>query len=141
MAVEAGEDEDLFDASNAALESARSTNALANSAWYKTTSFFMFLTDISRRMDRFCIIEYFFEKRNVPMFHCRWFIHGSKTLLAETSSPSTLFLMNKCDDNPVTSILQHCAIHRLYPGERQPTFEMESVFYYRYARTSLFFPS
>ncbi|PPR01483.1 hypothetical protein CVT26_015106 [Gymnopilus dilepis] len=60
----------------------------------------------------FCQIRYFFEipskSGTVKMFHGHWFMHGSKTLLQETSHSKALYLLNQCDDNPVTSIFRKC---------------------------------
>lgn len=54
------------------------------------------------------------------MFHCRWFSHGSQTILAETANPQALFLLDECDDNPVDCILQKITVRHLGAGVLEP---------------------
>ncbi|KAF9265676.1 S-adenosyl-L-methionine-dependent methyltransferase [Marasmius fiardii PR-910] len=76
----------------------------------------------------FCKISYFFDDYNdtdsrtgLPLkkFHGQWFNHGHKTYLQETAHSRGLFLLPKCDDNPVAAIFRRCKIRFLGPGENE----------------------
>ncbi|KAF9469258.1 hypothetical protein BDZ94DRAFT_1244081 [Collybia nuda] len=102
--VNPGDDEDMIRARNADSDAAQSINSYANRLW-------------------FCRICYFFETtengRNVKMFHGQWFVHGSKTILQETAHSKSLYLTNKCEDNPIASIFKKCNIRMMGPGDEE----------------------
>lgn len=88
-------------------------------------------------LQRFCVIQYFYEEKRQKYFHGRWFEHGAKTILAETANPQGLFLTNECDDNLVSSILQKVEVRRLRQSEMEPVMIDKldvgsSNFHYRY---------
>lgn len=72
-------------------------------------------------MCRFCRICYFFEQdkkgKPIKMFHGQWFVHGSKTILQETAHSKSLYLTNKCEDNPAASIYMKCKLTMLLPDD------------------------
>lgn len=75
-------------------------------------------------MCRFCRICYFFEEQDergkpIKMFHGQWFVHGSKTILQETAHSKSLYLMNKCEDNPTASIYMKCKLTMLLPDDEE----------------------
>ena len=51
------------------------------------------------------------------MFHGQWYSHGSKTILQETAHSKSLFLMNKCEDNPTASIFKKCSVRMIGPED------------------------
>lgn len=53
------------------------------------------------------------------MFHGQWFTHGSKTILQETAHSKSLYLTNKCEDNPTASIFKKCNISIMGPGDEE----------------------
>ncbi|KAF5380878.1 hypothetical protein D9615_004125 [Tricholomella constricta] len=93
--VNPGDDEDTRRAQNAKADASQSPNSYANRLW-------------------FCRICYFFETivdgQFVKMFHGQWFVHGSKTILQETAHSKSLFLLYKCEDNPIASIFKKCKV-------------------------------
>ncbi|KAI5117478.1 hypothetical protein M0805_007182 [Coniferiporia weirii] len=101
VAVEPGRDANRTREVNASMESSRTRNELGNQAW-------------------FCIILYFFAESAEISFHGRWFQHGSQTVLAETANPQGLFLLDLCDSNPVSSIIQKIQVHQLSVDDTEP---------------------
>ncbi|THH12028.1 hypothetical protein EW145_g289 [Phellinidium pouzarii] len=105
VAVEPGRDANRRREANSFLESARTKNELGNQAW-------------------FCTILYFFGEKTgdkiQKLFHGRWFQHGSQTILAETANPQGLFLLDQCDSNPVSSIIQKIEIRQLNADDTEP---------------------
>ncbi|EJD02255.1 S-adenosyl-L-methionine-dependent methyltransferase [Fomitiporia mediterranea MF3/22] len=82
-----------------------------------------------RNSSWFGIIIYFFDKtgrrsdgrsKSSKYFHLRWFDHGSRTVLGETASPQALFLLDKCDNNPVETILQKITVCHLGTDVLEP---------------------
>lgn len=63
------------------------------------------------------------------MFHGRWLEHGSRTVLSEASNTHELFMMETCDDNAVTAIVQKIQVHLIESdgdyGEAQVQFDGE----------------
>jgi DNA (cytosine-5)-methyltransferase 1 len=57
--------------------------------------------------------------KKVKMFHGQWYSHGSKTILQETAHSRSLFLMNKCEDNPTASIYKKCKVRMLGLEEKE----------------------
>lgn len=55
----------------------------------------------------------------MKMFHGQWYSHGSKTILQETAHSKSLFLMNKCEDNPTASIFKKCNIRMMSPEDEE----------------------
>jgi hypothetical protein len=53
------------------------------------------------------------------MFHGQWFTHGSKTILQETAHSKSLYLINKCEDNPTASIFKKCKIRMMAPEDEE----------------------
>lgn len=103
--VNPGDDEDMIRARNAQSDASQSVNMYANRLW-------------------FCRICYFFEQedkkgKKVKMFHGQWYSHGSKTILQETAHSKSLFLMNKCEDNPTASIFKKCNIRMMSPEDEE----------------------
>ncbi|TDL25000.1 S-adenosyl-L-methionine-dependent methyltransferase [Rickenella mellea] len=123
VAVKPGEDVDEADALNAASKAAESKNKYANECW-------------------FCEIMWFQDHPQKGMvYHAQWFAHGSKTLLAETSNSQSLFYLNKCDTNPISSILHKCKTVKLQPGDQEPLIDKpdNQTFYVRYVYDNLSF--
>jgi DNA (cytosine-5)-methyltransferase 1 len=92
---------------------------------------------------RFCRICYFFDQvekgKKVKMFHGQWYSHGSKTILQETAHSRSLFLMNKCEDNPTASIYKKCNVRMLGLEEKEALDDGKtdaSEFHCRYPMSS-----
>lgn len=65
------------------------------------------------------------------MFHARWFIHSSQTVLREAAGTQELLLTDECDDNPVECIIAHARVHYLGGAGQpvQPSFNMSEARY------------
>ncbi|KDR81704.1 hypothetical protein GALMADRAFT_239835 [Galerina marginata CBS 339.88] len=98
------EPNDIKDGSVDSLKASHTVNKYGNRCW-------------------FCQIQFFYEKpvkgRIIKMFHGLWFVHGSKTLLQETSHSKALYLLQSCDDNPITSIIKKCNVKIMRPGDEE----------------------
>ncbi|KAF8891199.1 hypothetical protein BD779DRAFT_1513769 [Infundibulicybe gibba] len=93
--VNPGHDANINRVKNAELQATQSVNSYANHLWF-----------------------YYGRFRNShQMFHGQWFVHGSKTILQETAHSRSLFLINKCEDNPIASIFSSCTVRMLVPEE------------------------
>ena len=85
---------------------------------------------------RFCRIQYMFESCGEKKFHAHWFQHGSQILLQETAHPQGLFLIDECDDLPLSCIYQKCNLRTLGRDEEEPPTECaadDNNFFTRYS--------
>ena len=48
-----------------------------------------------------------------PMFHGQWFSRGSETVLGESADPCELFLIDRCDDNPLGAVVDKVDVRLL----------------------------
>ncbi|KAJ6531335.1 S-adenosyl-L-methionine-dependent methyltransferase [Mycena capillaripes] len=101
VAVKPGHDENTDRAHGERFAAEHCVNKFANNVW-------------------FIRIIYFFNhpsetERDKPkkMLHGQWFIHGSRTILQETTHSQELFLLNECDDIAVATIFQRCDVRFL----------------------------
>ncbi|KAK7007272.1 S-adenosyl-L-methionine-dependent methyltransferase [Favolaschia claudopus] len=113
VAVAAGDDANKKRMHEEATFSRLCGKALAASAW-------------------FCQVMYFFVDavHGVKMAHVQWFMHGSR-VLGELGHPNELFLIDECDDIPVSSIIQKCSLHKLALGEDSALKYEEGEFFGR----------
>ncbi|KAF4603394.1 hypothetical protein EYR38_003807 [Pleurotus pulmonarius] len=99
--VNPGSDKNRVRASNHESDPAQSTNLYGSSYW-------------------FCRLCYFFEdSEGDKWFHGQWFVHGCKTMLQETAHSQSLFMINECDNNPLSSIYKRCAVKMIVPDEEE----------------------
>ncbi|KAF9495862.1 S-adenosyl-L-methionine-dependent methyltransferase [Pleurotus eryngii] len=99
--VNPGSDKNRVRANNHESDAAQSTNIYGSSYW-------------------FCRLCYFFEDpEGDKWFHGQWFVHGCKTMLQETAHSQSLFMINECDNNPLSSIFKRCTVKMIVPEEEE----------------------
>lgn len=69
--------------------------------------------------------------------HCRFLLHGSETLLQETSAPDELFLTNECADVRLSSVIDKVNVTYLEASrdEKPPQRKGPNDYFYRFFYT------
>ncbi|KAJ7784448.1 S-adenosyl-L-methionine-dependent methyltransferase [Mycena metata] len=106
VSVNAGEDEDGERAESDLRADSFCVNAYARRVWFIKISYFFEDTD----------------KTGKPLkkFHGTWLVHGSRTLVQEAAHSQELFLLEECDDIPVSSIFRKCSVSELKVDQLGP---------------------
>lgn len=80
----------------------------------------LFSCTVSYLFCRFAKIRYFFEEEGEIMVHAQWFQHGAQIILQELAHPQGLFLIDECEDQPISSIYQKANVQALQSNEEEP---------------------